>query len=211
MGVLPRPNEIAPLLLRPNLHQLLQTPNLPRRVHQTPRIRPRHLRHVHIPVRIQRNPVRRDELPRLQPRPRIPQPRQRPTLQIVHAHPAGPNPGAPSFVPIAAPNSPMYNNCRPSASKEPSSMYKPQGFAMFTHCVSYFPLESKNLHPMILPIRHVNVPVLVRRDVVDDVELPRLRPRPAPRKQQIPALVILVDAWRCSTRPTRRCRCSRDR
>ena len=54
---------------------------------------------------------------------------------------------------------------------------------MFTHWVSNLPLESKHLHPVVLPVGHEDPPVLVGADVVSNVEAAGVGARRSPRKQ----------------------------
>ena len=48
-----------------------------------------------------------------------------------------------------------------------------------------FPVGIEHLYAVILPIRDVNISILVGTDIVNEIELARLRARLAPRKEKL--------------------------
>src|SRR5262245_33181248 len=181
----------APRYLSAHLDELLETPQPGRRrlalVAVAP-VRERDLPHVDVAPRIDGQPVRRDELARLQPGRAMAQTRQHLPLGTVDAHPRSDVGHVVVHAHAAA------DLAHVEARRGPTLQEQARGAMHVVPLRLVLAVAVEHLDAVVLAVGHVHPPLGVAADVVRDVELPGVGARLAPRAKQGAVRGVLVDA-----------------
>ena len=144
---------------------------------------------IEVAARIDREPVRREELPRPRAGERlVAEPRQHLALVVQHRD-ARPEIGRAAIEPVIGPDlADVADRAFARRHVEPARPVQVVPLRL------ELAVAVEHLHAMVLAIRHIDPAVGVAADIVRQVELPRLDARLAPRHQPLAVLVVFVHA-----------------